>query len=310
MNDLAALYAACREVPADDYRRLALADCLQEQEPVYVPCPAGCVRHERANVFVKYMKPGGHMLNDTTWFRCETCDGSGEVRVNLNAVRAELIRAQVRLSRPPWDSRDMLREQAILRDHAAVLLPPCPCCGGPDSPTSGCVFCGDARLVGTYSRGLLSVPVPTLGTVLVRERVKCPDCGGAPEWENEYGFTCATCRDEGTAECDDHILTPYAADLLARHPNLERVEVGDREPEEHRSVGQGTVNYSWYAEGFADDRATIPLFIHERLRGGQEGLSALRRAYDTADLARDALARAVCEGMWSLLSPSPVAAGV
>lgn len=78
----------------------------------------------------------------------------------------------------------------------------------------------------------------------------------------------------------------HAKTIFAVAP-IREVRLTDKFPEQW--THQGGVVYSWYCIGFADDRATIPEKLFERLIGGQGG----RAVYATSEQAAiDALSAA------------------
>jgi hypothetical protein len=95
----------------------------------------------------------------------------------------------------------------------------------------------------------------------------------------------------------EHELTTWAADLLRDFPTVRRMPVGDREPETWRG------KYIWCGHPEGQGMAYfIPSFLFAALKAGEympqgypEPGHIESMAYDTPDLARDALAVAVCE---------------
>lgn len=83
----------------------------------------------------------------------------------------------------------------------------------------------------------------------------------------------------------------HARDIFAAHPVVS-VTLSDREPEEHQPP-EGEPNWSWYSEGFEDDRATLPNCLFDML-GDPPLLSLIpfRCAYPSRDLALSALSAA------------------
>lgn len=105
-----ALLAAIPADPADDTRRLAYADWLEEREARWVDCPR-CGGEPRRY----FDKPP----LSTNWARgwrnrytCAACDGTGTVRDDSDARRAEFIRVQVELARHP-EQVEWLRQMPI-----------------------------------------------------------------------------------------------------------------------------------------------------------------------------------------------------
>jgi uncharacterized protein (TIGR02996 family) len=232
--------------------------------------------------------PGG-------WTNCKTCNDGGPlpycstpgfVRTsNGMADRAEFIRVQIELANRPfgwglcgtggkhadWCARDdkklaacnayghrgdnlRARERDLIAAHPE-WLPKCPTCNGagvveasadtPELPLlmttfrATCSPCKGVGRIGTFDRGFLnSVTVPHLQTLMM--------------------------------EGDDDVMrpTPWARDLVANWPTVERVIAADLVPDEQDTVTK--VRWVWWAEEGIEAEGhgldgVCPIVLFERL---------------------------------------------
>lgn len=158
--------------------------------------------------------------------------------------RAELVRVQIRLSRPPWNSRDMIREKDILSRHTGDSATgerwdrvKCEKCKGKGRVRGdgsefgygdGCPTCGGSgnlcvrEVVGDEDTGVLDEPRPLhwdrgflhLGCQIAEavEERECPVIEKCPECRGRGGFgsprkNCRDCNGNGRI-ITDHILVP------------------------------------------------------------------------------------------------------
>jgi len=351
-SDRDALLAACRLAPDEDTPRLLLADWLDEQGDVRVKCQcrkeraslackvcgnapddSGCLEHGRG-CYVLHEDGGGSEYFEV----CDKCENAGTILDTSNRDRAELIRVQCELARTPACSAGgkenarqvgakngcsyctlRCRESAILVANPD-WLPVCPVCGGErvvptinddgDPDERGCE-CFSGR-VGSFDRGLLSVPVPTLTTIFVGTGLdgfllEGPDTG--VDWSNRKGIAC-DCRWTTSLHgwnCPAHgkpgrpVLTAYARALRAAHPWVVSMPVADREPctnSKHDAFFWFDDRRDMTLEWTRNEKCYIPAFIYDRIQWDFD-LIAETSSLTTPELATRALGSAVAQAVFA-----------
>jgi len=207
-----------------------------------------------------------------------------------DAVLAEFIRVQCRLSTPPWNSRDLIRSEAILCDHETCWRrgPKCWRCGGTGSIASAeVVWNPDAQGYRVEARS--NPPA-----------FKCPDCHGGytgslvertmrdnPDDKGGYEDWLISCDFvngfPGRVRCTleqwtrkvavpcgiGHVEIPWAANLVREWPVTE-VVLTDREPERCQSMwlyarGIDHPSYDWNSASAGTRNARLPPGLFLRL---------------------------------------------
>jgi uncharacterized protein (TIGR02996 family) len=296
-SDRAAMLLGIAADPGCDTRRLVYADWLEEQGG-RSRCPGNCVFHQTARIFVKYQRPGGHMGDSLTWFRCETCDGSGDGPSD-DALRAELIRPQFQLPKGmfgPVERTDWLRVPCTACRGAGEIVygleetrADCDKCAG-SGDMGGLTWelhDGDGEGVRMPARVTWQRGFPHRVECRLSDTVRdCQRCGGDGrahgadrpfEWAPDADCgKCVACKGNKV------VPTAWATAVVTHHPVAE-FTLTDKVPNEWAPR-----RWHWYhAPHVTSDPGTIPNFLYDLL---------VDRTFDTAELAVTALARVV--GAW------------
>jgi uncharacterized protein (TIGR02996 family) len=240
----------------------------------------------------------------------------------------------------PWCAPCQRRDEFLARKSALLAAHPdwkplCPVCQGkgwtpsPD-PAGGselkneCGHCSGTGRVGTFSRGLLSVPVPSLRTIWEREQmptyraisnIYCPHCkegkliersdiqdvrdGINPKW-------CPLCWTVHLAEHSgfrdgDWKLTPWAVTLRDGFPWVAEVPVADRVPSDWQNVGEPSWVWTVRTSNQIETSGDVPRSLFDLLTRGTPNRDdpPWVMYYDTAAAANTALARAVALALFA-----------
>lgn len=335
--DAAAFLASVRAQPDEDARRLAFADWLQDHgedaraELVRVQVELGRMPPRHRELFV--VDGAGTMLeglgvalipHGDGHYSASSAESGLSVETFAPGERVDIYAHLARKDRVDWirglkyvkhvPERNRIifrkdeqsgpwagiklaaRESELLAAHPEWFAA-CPVCEGKGmifgvggNPAVGgrrCSHCSGSGRVGSLLCSFLdAVPVPTMESVL--RKVTLTRFRG-PGATNPY-------RE------DEWQPTAYVRALFATHPLVTRVVVRDREPYWNGS------GYCWYhparphASGAVPESANVPDFLWGRLT---QHLTRLV-PYPTPELARDALARALCDVLRALYAKEAV----
>lgn len=299
MTDRAALLAAICRDPADDTVRMVYADRLQEQAGS-VECPAGCrvPSPRRDGIHCTYDSAGP----DGRWVKCSTCSGSGRVS-DGNAERAEFIRCQIRLARPPWNSKDMIRSEQLLTAHEAEWRrgDKCERCRGKrfyrraaDGSDMVPTCCHGIGFTGSLAAGSeIADPLPGTHEIVVGRRW----CWRyKADWSR--GFVSAV--HAPLADVFQGEKVTGWAKAVAREWPVERWVLTDREPSEYPGFedgpNQGRNTHDWYDTPIDEPDDVPECVLAEMVRQHSEwNYQYGVLECPTRESALDAFARAVAE---------------
>lgn len=274
-----ALLAACCAEPAEDTPRLVLAerlDELSEREKCPNEC---CIPSPRTDGIYRVYDSAGP---DSRWNKCPTCSGFGWVPVVCENW-AELIRVQIRLAHPPWNSKDMLREFTLLPlvREAVLRGPACNNCEPP------------GRCVGELKSGL-------------KYNIKCRKCHGtgfigplarlpadAVTWRRGMPYSATAPLSAWWIPPPVDAPTAWAV-RVASETTCELCVAGDREPTDWtREIGGSNWGYTVRTQNQIPVPHDIPRKLFNALLGGEKNSDNWMIRYPTPDLARSALALAI-----------------
>jgi uncharacterized protein (TIGR02996 family) len=291
-TDARALLAAIYAHPDEDTPRLMYADCVQERGD------EERAEFIRVQVALALAKKGLQL--------CHYPDFSKPARSGQRSVTTLPYECQLRC---PLCRHLQLsaRESAILSRRCRAEWSRCPVCKGDGGLRASkgtlitkCGFCiGSGHLDCDFSRGFVScVRVPTIASVLQRDRVQCPRCRPMGT-RKEHGVTiqqllhCGSCPD-GTVEGDKWQPTPAAVALLAAYPTVRQVVPVDRVPHDN---GDDVMWCRNFPNQQGTDHWGLPAVVFNALRWARvEDRGAPYRKsyfYPTPDAATSALGTAI-----------------